>query len=118
MEDSRQPRIRLSKRQKRIQRQKISRKDHENSETTPGAIGKCSREGWAVKGEAPKFQRRTIRRRILEEPTGERTEPGENYHGKTEAGDARNPWEKNRPEPTPSQSRPRDEDHWPRGAHV
>ncbi|KAJ1215151.1 hypothetical protein NDU88_002760 [Pleurodeles waltl] len=30
----------------------------------------------------------------------------------------RNSWEKSSPEQTPSQSRPWDEDRWPRGAHA
>ncbi|KAJ1166188.1 hypothetical protein NDU88_006596 [Pleurodeles waltl] len=77
-----------------------------------------SREGWAVKGEAPTCREKTIQRRILEEPTGERTEQIRSDHGRAEAGDAWNPWEKSGPEPTPPQSRPRDEDRWRRGAHA
>ncbi|KAJ1133335.1 hypothetical protein NDU88_011630 [Pleurodeles waltl] len=81
----------------------------------PFGSPQCSREGWAVKGVAPPYRGKAIRRRTLEEPTGERTEERRSDHGK--AGDAWNPWEKSGPEPTPSQSRPRDEDRWPRGAH-
>ncbi|KAJ1166187.1 hypothetical protein NDU88_006595 [Pleurodeles waltl] len=78
----------------------------------------CSREGWAVKSEAPTCREKTIRWRILKEPTGERTEQIRSDHRRAEAGDAWNPWEKSGPEPTPPQSRPRDEDCWPRGAHA
>ncbi|KAJ1150645.1 hypothetical protein NDU88_003435 [Pleurodeles waltl] len=77
-----------------------------------------SREAWTIKGEATQLRGRTIRRKFLEEPTHEWTEPSEDDHGKEEAEDARNPWETSQPEPTPSQSRPWDEDCWPQGAHA
>ncbi|KAJ1149091.1 hypothetical protein NDU88_001909 [Pleurodeles waltl] len=50
---SQQPRIRLSKRQKRIQRQQYSIKDYEISKTNPGAIGKV----YTVAGDFRQSQR-------------------------------------------------------------
>ncbi|KAJ1110112.1 hypothetical protein NDU88_007467 [Pleurodeles waltl] len=78
----------------------------------------CSRGGWAVKGVAPPPQEETIRRRIQKEPTSERITQRWSDHGRTEGGDAWNPWEESEPEPTPLQYRPRDEDRRPRGAHA
>ncbi|KAJ1096835.1 hypothetical protein NDU88_001966 [Pleurodeles waltl] len=78
----------------------------------------CLREAQPIKGDFPQPQGKRIGRRFPEESTREWTEPSEDDHEGEGAEDARSPWAASRPEPTPSQSRPWDEDRWPRGARV
>ncbi|KAJ1138240.1 hypothetical protein NDU88_004631 [Pleurodeles waltl] len=85
----------------------------------PIGCPECPQEGRAIGRTTEKMLGRSFRSRRPEEPTSEtmRETGGEQEEAIT--GDVRSSWKEGSSEdPTPSWSRPLEEDRWPRGAHT